>query len=88
MHGICLTKVMKDGMIYIHKNFMRETTFSNKRNFNIKRNYHAAIHESFGIDKQIVGQAQAALQSNLERKKELGLWVPKINLRSTRDIRQ
>ena len=77
MHGICLTKVMKNGMLYIHKNFMRETTFSDKRNFNIKRNYHAAIHENFGIDKQIVEQAQAALQDNLERKKELGLWVPK-----------
>jgi len=77
MHGICLTKVMKDGMIYIHKNFMRETTFSDKRNFNIKRNYHAAIHENFGIDKQIIEQAQAALYDNLERKKELGLWVPK-----------
>ena len=77
MHGICLTKVMKDGMIYIHKNFMRQTTFSDKRNFNIKRNYHAAIHENFGIDKQIIEQAQAALQGNLERKKELGFWVPK-----------
>jgi len=81
MHGICLTKVMKNGMLYIHKNFMRETTFSDKRNFNIKRNYHTAIHENFGIDKQIVEQAQAALYDNLERKKELGLWVPKTDLR-------
>ena len=48
---------------------MRETTFTNKRNFSIKRNYHWAIHENFGIDKQIVEQAQAALQDNLERKK-------------------
>lgn len=72
MHGICLTKVIKDGMIYIHKDFMRETTFSDKRNFNIKRNYHASIHEYFGIDKQIVEQAQAALQDNLERKKSWG----------------
>ncbi len=77
MHGICLTKVMKNGMIYIHKNFMRETTFSDKKSFNIKRNYHAAIHENFGIEKQIVEQAQAALHDNLEWKKEMGLWVPK-----------
>jgi len=77
MHGICLTKVMKDGMLYIHKNFMRETTFSDKKNFNIKRNYHSAIHENFGIGKQIIEEAQAALQNNLEKEKELGLWVSK-----------
>ena len=38
MHGICLTKIQKDGMVYIHKNFMRETTFSSKKNFNIRNN--------------------------------------------------
>ncbi len=75
MHGICLTKVMKDGMLYIRKDFMRETTFSERKNFNIKRNYHAAIQENFGIDKQLVEQAQTALRENLEWKKELGLWI-------------
>lgn len=77
MHGICLTKVMNEGLLYIHKNFMRETTFNGKKNFNIRKNYHSVIHDNFGIDKQIIEQAQAALQDNLEREKELGLWVPK-----------
>jgi arylamine N-acetyltransferase len=77
MHGICLTKVMKDGMVYVHKNFMRETTFTGKRNFNIKNNYHATIHSTFGIDQEIVEQARVALDQNLSREQELGLWVPK-----------
>ena len=65
MHGICLTKIVKDGMIYVHKNFMRETTFQGKKNINIKTNYHAVINERFGIDKQIIEQAQASLEENL-----------------------
>jgi arylamine N-acetyltransferase len=77
MHGICLTKVTKGGLIFVHKTFMRETTFNGKRNFNIKRNYHATIHGIFGIDKELIEQAQVALDENLERERTLGLWVPK-----------
>ncbi|MBN1350425.1 arylamine N-acetyltransferase [candidate division KSB1 bacterium] len=76
MHGICLTKVTKSGLIYIHKNFMRETTFSGKRNYNIKTTYHATIHNIFHIDKQLIEQAQAALENNLAKERELGLFVP------------
>jgi arylamine N-acetyltransferase len=75
MHGICLTRVMNGGMIYVRNAFMRETTFSGKRNVNIKRNYHAAIHEIFGIDEQIIEQAQAALAENLNRKKFAGTII-------------
>jgi hypothetical protein len=46
---------------------MRETTFSGKKNFNVKRTLHAAIQENFGIDKQIVEQAEVALNENLRR---------------------
>lgn len=79
MHGICLTKVTNGGLIFVHKTFMRETTFTGKRNFNIKRNYHATINEIFGIDKQLIEQAQVALNENLERERTLGLWLPKVN---------
>jgi len=37
MHGICLTKIQKDGYIFVHKNFMQETTFSSKKNSNIRQ---------------------------------------------------
>jgi len=77
MHGICLTKLQQDGMIYIHKNFMRETTFSSKQNFNIKQNYHQTINEIFGINAQLVEQAIVALQENLEMEKKLEIFVPR-----------
>ncbi|MDZ7264298.1 MAG: arylamine N-acetyltransferase [candidate division KSB1 bacterium] len=74
MHGICLTKIQNDGYIFIHKNFMRETTFTSKRNFNIRQNYHQTIQEIFGIDKQLIEQAQAALDFNLAKERELGIF--------------
>lgn len=77
MHGLCLTKVQREGLLFINRHFMRETTFAGKRNFNIKRNYHASIYEHFGIAPQLVEQAQIALASNLQKKRDLGLWLPK-----------
>ena len=76
MHGLCLTKVEKDRMIYIHKTFMRETTFDGKRNFNLKKNYHASIHRIFGIAPVLVEEALAAVESNMTRERESGLWIP------------
>jgi arylamine N-acetyltransferase len=67
MNYFCLTKVTQDGMLYLRRDFMRETTFSGKKNFNVKRTLHAAIQENFGIDKQIVEQAEVALNENLRR---------------------
>ena len=77
LHGILLTKVTKEGLIYVHKTFMRETTFGGKRNINIKKNYHSAIHDIFGIDPQLIEQGQAALKENLARERALGLFQPK-----------
>ncbi|RMF56975.1 MAG: hypothetical protein D6743_19580 [Calditrichaeota bacterium] len=79
MHGLCLTRVTAHGLLYVQKTFMRETTFTGKRNTNIKKNYHAVLKEHFGIDKELVEQARAALQENLARERELGLWQPKRN---------
>jgi len=78
MHGICLTKIQNDGYIFIHKNFMRETTFTAKRNYNIRQNYHQTIQEIFGIDKQLIEQAQAALEFNLAKERELGIFQTEI----------
>lgn len=77
MHGICLTKILDGGILFVNRGFMREATFGAKKNFNIKRNYHAAIHERFGIDAELVEQAEAALSRNLAKKQALGLWLPK-----------
>ncbi len=74
MHGICLTKIQNDGYIFIHKNFMRETTFISKKNFDIRQNYHQTIQQIFGIDEQLIEQARAALEFNLAKERELGLF--------------
>jgi len=77
MHGLCLTKAEKGRLLYIHKYFMRETTFNRKINFNIKNNYQQTIQKHFGIDTQMVDKALAALEANMEREEKLGLWIPR-----------
>ena len=77
MHGICLTKTHAQGMVYIFNNFMRETTFTDKKNFNIRKNYHQTIQSIFGIKEDLVEQARFALQYNLEMERKLGLFVPR-----------
>jgi arylamine N-acetyltransferase len=77
MHNLCLTKVREDGLLYLRKDFMRETTCAGKTNIDVKRNLHAAIQSHFGIEKQLVEQAQAALAANLDWKKASGLWLPR-----------
>jgi arylamine N-acetyltransferase len=77
MHGLCLTKVQKDRMVYIHKTFMRETDFESKRNVNIKNNYHETIFQIFGIGQSLVEQALAAIEFNMTREIEMGIWTPK-----------
>ncbi|MBN1781282.1 arylamine N-acetyltransferase [bacterium] len=77
MHGLLLTRLEKDRMIYVHKHFMRETSYTEKKNRNIRQNYHEAIHEIFGIQPEIVEQALSSLDVNMARERELGLWKPK-----------
>lgn len=75
MNGLCLTKVLKDGVLFVNRDFMRETTFSGKRNFNIKRNFHQAIQEQFGIAPEVVERAKAALLKNRERRLKIGTSI-------------
>ncbi|UCE20062.1 MAG: arylamine N-acetyltransferase [Gemmatimonadota bacterium] len=78
LHGILLTKVTQEGLIYVHKTFMRETTFQGKRNINIKKNYHAVINDVFGIDPRVLEQGQAALEENLTKERAIGLFPKKV----------
>ncbi len=69
MHGLCLTRVHEDELIFVHKEFMRVTSLEGKRNLNLKKNYHATIQEIFGIGPEYVEQALAALRENMAREK-------------------
>ncbi|NOY77056.1 MAG: arylamine N-acetyltransferase [Calditrichaeota bacterium] len=84
MHGINLTRLTPDGLIFVHNDFMRETSFSGKRNIKIKKNYHEAISRVFGIDKQIIEQAQAALSENLRLERDYGIFKPRKETHETR----
>lgn len=77
MHGLVLTKTEKGRMVYVHKTFMRETTFDGKKNYNIKKDYHHKIADVFGIAPQCTEEALAALSVNLQRERESGLWIPR-----------
>ena len=77
MHGICLNRVTSRGLVYVRKKFMREITPEGKRNVNIKRNYHSAIQETFGIRPKLVEQALAALDANMAWERDYGLYRPR-----------
>ncbi len=77
MHRIYLTKRIDEGIFFVCGNFMRKTTFEGKQNFNIKKNYHSAIYDIFGIDKELTEHARSTLKMNLEKERALGLWAPK-----------
>ncbi len=69
MHGLCLTRVQEDELVFILKDYMRITSRTGKRRVNLKRNLHQTIHEVFGIAPEYVEQALAALQENMARER-------------------
>lgn len=69
MHGLCLTCVRGDNLIYVHNGFMRQSSWQGKRNFNVKHNLHITIEDIFKIPAEFVEQAQAALMENLRRER-------------------
>lgn len=77
MHGICLNRVTSRGLVYVRKKFMRDITPEGKRNVNIKRNYHSAILDTFGIRQELVEQALAALEANMAWERDHGLFHPR-----------
>ncbi len=84
MHGISLTRTTAEGLIFVHKDFMREVRFDQKRNIPIKKDYHRKISEFFGIRPELIEQAQAALNENLRLEREWGVFKPKEKGRETR----
>ncbi len=76
MHGLCMTKIENGRMIYVHKNYLRETTRQTKSSTKIKTSYHRTIEDLFHFPEEIIGEALNALDSNMERERTLGLWVP------------
>jgi hypothetical protein len=76
MHGLCLTKVVGGKRIYIHKAYMQESSYAFKHKTNIKHQVHNTIHRIFSIDPQFTEEALAAVETNMSRERESGLWTP------------
>ncbi len=77
MHGISLTRTVPGGLIFVHKNFMREVRFGEKRNIRFKKNDYALVSNIFGIREDLIAEAAAALNENLELERRWGVFKPK-----------
>ncbi|HPG40034.1 MAG TPA: arylamine N-acetyltransferase [bacterium] len=74
MHGLCLTKIRKDGLVFLHKDFLQISNFEGKEKLKVKQNYHTIVQEIWGIDPELVEHALAAIPENIQQQKELGLF--------------
>ncbi len=77
MHGICLTKVQEDGMVYMHNDFLQITSIEGKQKRKVKENYYGVIKDIFGFAPKIVEQAQEAMAENMKLERQLGFYKEK-----------
>ena len=77
MHGICMTRVQDDGMIYLHNDYLQVTSIEGKIKKKLKENYLDTVQDLFGISPQWVEEALSAIPRNKELEKELGFYSPK-----------
>ncbi len=74
MHGLCLTKIRKDGLVYLHKDFLQISNFDGKQKHKVQQNYHSIVNDIWGINPELVEQALAAIPGNIQLQKQLGLF--------------
>ena len=77
MHGIVLTKIQKDGMIYMHNDYLKITSIEGQQKQRVKSNYLTVVQQSFGFDPELVEHAQEAMVSNMALERELGIFKNK-----------
>jgi arylamine N-acetyltransferase len=83
MHGIVLTKVQKDGMIYMHNDYLKITSIEGQQTQRLKSNYFSVVQNTFGFDPQLIEQAQEAMQRNMALERELGFFKTKKGANAT-----
>ena len=77
MHGICLSRKTEHEFLYIHNNYLKKESSKEKIKGKFNEDLSFMIHEHFGIPRELIVQAKAALSDNLHNDKELGYQVPK-----------
>ncbi len=79
MHGICMTQLREDGMLYLHNNYLRITTIEGQQKQRIKQDYYNVVQNVFGIDSSLVEEAMAAISENMAFEREFGLRAKEKN---------
>lgn len=76
MHGICLSRKTENEFLYIHNNYLKKESTTEKIKGKFNEDLSFVIHEHFGIPRKIIQKAKEALVDNLHHDKDLGFRVP------------
>jgi len=76
MHGICLSRKTDEEFLYIHNNYLKKESTTQKIKGKFNEDLSFVINEHFGIPREIIQKAKDALNDNLHHDKELGFRVP------------
>jgi arylamine N-acetyltransferase len=76
MHNIALSALRENRLVFIRKNYMRETSYRGKQSRNIRKDYARVIDELFGIPEDLLKRARSALEDNLEKERRAGIFRP------------
>jgi arylamine N-acetyltransferase len=74
MHGLCLSITTEEGLLYLHNDYFRRTTFDGKQTLRVKSDLPRFVEMRFGIPAELVEEAARALQENLRLEREYGLF--------------
>ena len=77
MHSIVMTKIKEDGMIYLHNDYLKISSIAGQHKQRLKSNYLTVIQDVFGIDPQLVEQAQEALSRNMALERKFHIFTAK-----------
>jgi len=77
MHGICITQLSENGMIYLHNDFLQVSQLSGKKKQRIHGDVQKVIESIFQIDGDWVDEALTAIGKNMRWEQEQGLFVPR-----------
>ena len=76
MHGICLTRVRENGLIYLYDDFLQITSPDGKIKKKLKDDFFATIRDVFCIAPAYVEQALAAIVENKASEVRFGIFDP------------
>jgi|GEM_PF-243974 len=71
MHGICLTRVQENSMIYVHNDYTKITGHSGSQKQTSRDVAEKVIRHRFGISLELVEEARAALEVNREKENRI-----------------